>query len=213
MTNNQGGQPNPASQDHYADAGDMIASQGEREAVARETLDYLEKEARTELDDHNEWLIENDEQPDPGPDEVGVHPETLLKLVALARHPATPAGQGEAVEVSRLKTLLDGRDAFIVNAGLWSDFVDQLDDPPKPSEAQAVGEISEDMVERCAHEAWREYRRFYGECFSPDDPGFDPEHDDLADDTWPETRLFPSADAFRACARACIVESRREPAP
>lgn len=69
--------------------------------IADETLAYLEKEARGELEGHNEWLIENDDQPDPGADEVGVPPTTLLKLIALARSkPVTNDAMVEALRAS-----------------------------------------------------------------------------------------------------------------
>jgi hypothetical protein len=75
--------------------------------ITEETLTYLEKEARAEIDGHNEWLIENDDQPDPGADEVGVHPKTLLKLLAIARSTPTlsaPGDQGALVEWQTIET-------------------------------------------------------------------------------------------------------------
>lgn len=62
-----------------------VGAAAEAAIISEWALGALEKDARETLDAHDEWLNDNDEQPDPGPDEIGVHPSTLLKLTGIAR--------------------------------------------------------------------------------------------------------------------------------
>ena len=58
-------------------------------------LAELERDAREELDAHHQWLVDNPEEQDPGPEEIGVDPGVLLTLIAAARR--VPAVEAEPV--------------------------------------------------------------------------------------------------------------------
>ena len=77
-----------AASDAAVIAGLRVALEQVREAGAAFSdafLDGLEVDATSELEAHDDWLIENPEQPDDGPASIGVSPGRLLKLVAVAR--------------------------------------------------------------------------------------------------------------------------------
>lgn len=50
-----------------------------------EYLAELERNAKEEIDAHREWLIENPDEQDGGAEEIPVHPDVLLSLIAAAR--------------------------------------------------------------------------------------------------------------------------------
>ena len=50
-----------------------------------EYLAELESDAKEEIDAHHEWLIENPDEQDGGAEEIPVHPDVLLSLIAAAR--------------------------------------------------------------------------------------------------------------------------------
>lgn len=49
-----------------------------------------------------------------------------------------------------------------------------------------------EMIESGAHAAWVAYTGNDGS-------------DEWKEDTWPETHLYPNADDFRKCAKACFI--------
>lgn len=51
-------------------------------AELRAAAEELAKEAREELDAHHEWLCDNPDEQDPGPEEIYVHPARLLQIMA-----------------------------------------------------------------------------------------------------------------------------------
>jgi len=53
----------------------------------------------------------------------------MTKIVANLSHTANSLEaklKNQTKEIAKLKTLLHGRDAFIVSVGLWQDFTNQL---------------------------------------------------------------------------------------
>ena len=64
------------------------------------------------------------EQPQPITVDIGAAVAMLNEMIG---GPALVAAQAE---IERLQRLLNGRNAFIVNQGLWQDFVDSLPSHP-----------------------------------------------------------------------------------
>lgn len=63
--------------------------------------------------------------------------------------------------------------------------------------------ITDEMVEAGAHAAWRAY--FMRDGDNPFEVSDWRDETEVMQDTWPaETNLYPNADVFRRCARACL---------